>query len=268
MSQSVLQQARDAGVEVVRISFVDQHGVLRGKTLMLDGLAGALANGISMTSTLLLKDTSHRTVFPVWQEDAGFGPGRLTGAGDVIMMPDPSTFKILPWSPKNGWILADLYYPDGEQVPVCSRAILRKALARLHGKGHDIITGLEVEFHVLRLVDPRLGLEDAGQPGTPPKTALMAQGYQYLTEQRYDELEPVFDLIRENCLSLGLPLATLEVEFGPSQVEATFNPAPAMAHADNMVLFRSMVKAVCRRQGWHARGHRHHRHRYRCPQGG
>jgi len=249
---ALLRRVQEAGLEAVRISFVDQHGVPRGKTMMVDGLAAALENGVAMTSTLLLKDTSHRTVFPVWQADAGFGPGRLTGAGDVIMVPDPATFRILPWSPQNGWLLADLYYPDGQAVPVCSRAILRQALARLHDKGHEIVTGLEVEFHVLRLLDPHLSLEDAGQPGTPPETALMAQGYQYLTEQRYDELEPVFDVIRKSCLGLGLPLATLEVEFGPSQIEATFQPAGALANADNMVLFRSMVKAVCRRQGWHA----------------
>ncbi len=249
---ALLRRVEEAGIEVVRISFVDQHGVLRGKTLMADGLKTAMENGVAMTSTLLLKDTSHRTVYPVWQEDIGFGRGQMTGAGDVLMIPDPSTFRVLPWSPRNGGLLADLYLPDGPAVPVCSRARLRDALGRLHARGFEIVTGLEVEFHVLRLTDPKLALEDAGQPGTPPATALMAQGYQYLSEQRYDELEAVFDLIRQNCVGLGLPLVSLEIEFGPSQIEVTFNPAAGMAHADNMVLFRAMVKQVCRRQGWHA----------------
>ncbi|MFP6746387.1 MAG: glutamine synthetase, partial [Alphaproteobacteria bacterium] len=249
---AVLRQAEEAGLETVRISFADQHGILRGKTLMIDGLKNALYNGVAVTSTLLLKDTSHRTVYPVWQEDIGFGPGCLTGAGDVLMIPDPTTFHILPWSPKTGWLLADLYLTGGQPAPVCSRAILRDALGRLHARGYEIIAGLEVEFHVLQLVGAKLALEDAGQPGTPPQTALLAQGYQYLTEQRYDELEAVFEVIRENCAGLGLPLASLEVEFGPSQLEATFNPAPGMAHADDMVLFRAMVKQVCRRHGWYA----------------
>lgn len=248
----LLRQVEAAGVEVVRISFVDQHGVLRGKTVMAERLKAALEDGVAMTSTLLLKDTSHRTVYPVWQEDIGFGRGQMTGAGDILMVPDPATFRVLPWSTKNGWLLADLYLPNGEAVPVCSRTRLRDALGRLHARGFEIVTGLEIEFHVFRVTDPKLALEDAGQPGAVPETALMAQGYQYLSEQRYDELEAVFDLLRQNCVGLGLPLASLEIEFGPSQIEVTFNPASGMAHADNMVLFRSMVKQVCRRQGWHA----------------
>jgi glutamine synthetase len=84
---AVLRWAEEAGLETVRISFADQHGILRGKTLMIDGLKNALDNGGAMTSTLLLKDTSHETVYPVWQEDIGFGRGCLTGAGDVLMIP-------------------------------------------------------------------------------------------------------------------------------------------------------------------------------------
>lgn len=232
---ALLAQVEKSGVEVVRISFVDQHGLLRGKTLMVGELEAVLKNGVTMTSSLLLKDTSHITVFPIWQDDIGFGPGQLTGACDVLMIPDLSTFHVLPWSPQNGWLLADLYMTDGRPVPVCSRAILRNALDRLDAKGIDFVSGLEVEFHVLKITDPRLALDDAGQQGVLPETELMSRGYQYLSEQRYDELEPVFDLVRENCVALGLPIRSLEVEFGPSQIEITFSPATGMAHADNMV---------------------------------
>jgi len=251
-AQAIIKQADDAELEVLRVSFVDQHGLLRGKTLVIDSLKRALENGVNMTSTLLLKDTSHVTVYPVWQDDIGFGKGVLTGACDVIMLPDPATFRILPWSPKTGWLLADLYHRDGSPVAVCSRSLLKRALAKLHAKGMEIVTGLEVEFHVLRMTDPKLGLNDAGQPGAPPETELLSQGFQYLSEQRYDELEDVYDLIRKNCVALGLPIRSLEVEFGPSQLEVTFDPAKGMRHADNMVLFRSMVKQVCRREGLHA----------------
>lgn len=251
-AQAIIKQADDAGLEVIRISFVDQHGLLRGKTLVIDSLKAALENGVNMTSTLLLKDTSHVTVYPVWQEDIGFGNGVLTGACDVIMLPDPATFRILPWSPKNGWLLADLYHTDGTPVAVCSRSLLKRAVAKLHAEGFEIVTGLEVEFHVLRMIDPKLDLNDAGQPGNPPETELLTQGFQYLSEQRYDELEDVYDLIRKNCVALDLPIRSLEVEFGPSQLEVTFDPAKGIRHADNMVLFRSMVKQVCRRAGLHA----------------
>ncbi len=248
----VLARLKADDLEVVRVSFADQHGVLRGKTLMADTVASAIDSGVPITSTLLLKDTSHKTVFPVWASDAGFGDGELTGAGDVMMVPDPTTFRVLPWSPGSGWMLCDLYHTDGRPLQFCARRMLRQALARLHTHGLDIVTGLEVEFHVLRLEDPRLAFADTGQPEVPPDTSLVTHGFQYLTEDRYDQLEEIFDLIRRNAVALGLPVRSLEAEFGPSQCEVTFHPAPAMAHADNMMLFRSMVKQVCRRAGLHA----------------
>ena len=93
---------------------------------------------------------------------------------------------------------------------------------------------------------------DAGQPGTPPSVELLTTGYQYLTEQRYDLIDPVVQLLRENLEQLDLPLRSFEVEFGPSQFEFTFSPLPALAAADAMVLLRSAVKQVARRHGYHA----------------
>src|ERR1700749_4822283 len=92
----------------------------------------------------------------------------------------------------------------------------------------------------------------AGQPGTPPDVSLLSHGYQYLTEQRYDQMEPVLEIIRRDVLALGLPLRSVEVEFGPSQCEFTFKPATGLVPADNMVLFRSAVKQIARRAGYHA----------------
>ena len=94
--------------------------------------------------------------------------------------------------------------------------------------------------------------EDAGQPGQPPSVSLLSHGYQYLTEQRYDQMEPVLEIIRRDVVALGLPLRSVEVEFGPSQCEFTFQPAVGLVPADNMVLFRSAVKQICRRHGYHA----------------
>ena len=248
----VLRRAEKEKLETIRISFADQHGVLRGKTIMAKDLQSAMRNGVTMVSTLLLKDTSHRTVFPVWQEDAGLGKGVLTGAGDFVMVPDPATFRILPWSPHSGWLLSDIYLTGGEPVSFASREILRNALARLAAHGYDFVAGLEVEFHVYKVEDPGLHHEDGGMPHAPPRTSLISPGYQYLTEDHYDQLEPTMDLIRRACEELQLPVRSMEVEFGASQCEMTFHPAAGMAHADNMTLFRSAVKQVCRRNGLHA----------------
>jgi glutamine synthetase len=93
---------------------------------------------------------------------------------------------------------------------------------------------------------------DAGQPGTPPSVELLTTGYQYLTEQRYDQIDPVVKILRENLEALKLPLRSFEVEFGPSQFEFTLSPLPALQAADAMVLLRSAVKQVARRNGYHA----------------
>jgi glutamine synthetase len=94
--------------------------------------------------------------------------------------------------------------------------------------------------------------EDAGQPGQPPSVSLLSHGYQYLTEQRYDQMEPVLEIIRRDIVALGLPLRSVEVEYGPSQCEFTFKPATGLEPADNMILLRSAVKQICRRHGYHA----------------
>lgn len=250
-AREVVQQVQRDGLEVVRLSFPDQHGILRGKTILAADLAKVMSSGCGMASSLLLKDTSHRTVFPIWEAGAG-GLGDFVGAGDVLMVPDPATFRVLPWSPHTGWLLCDLYFADGRPVPFATRTLCRNALTQLGEHGYDYMCGLEVEFHVFKLDDPKLQPRDAGQPGAAPAVSLLAQGCQFLTETRYDELETVMDIVRRCAQALDLPVRSFEVEFGPSQFEVTFHPAAGIAHADNMVLFRSAVKQVCRRNGYHA----------------
>ena len=212
-------------MSVVRLAFADQHGVLRGKTFAASEIDAALKNGVGFSATMLLKDTAHRTVFPVWQPGAGFGMKELEGAADVLMLPDPATFRALPWAPHSGWMLCDIYFPDGRPMPLDTRHVYKRALKTLADRGYDFIAGLEVEFHLFKLEKSRLGIGDAGQPGQPgepPDVSLLNQGYQYLTEQRYDEMDPILEILRTNIVDLGLPLRSIEVEFGPSQVEFTF----------------------------------------------
>jgi glutamine synthetase len=238
-------------IEVVRLSFPDLHGILRGKALLAAAMPGAMRDGCTVTSTLLLKDTSHRTVVPVFSAGAGLGRPELQGGGDIVMVPDPTTFRVLPWLQSTGWMLCDLYFADGSPVPHATRHLFRRTLEKLP-RGQSFVTGLEVEFHVMRLVDANLALDDGGQPGTPPTVELIHHGYQHLTEQRFDRIEPIVDILRRDVLALGLELSSVELEFGPSQVEFVFRAAAGMKPADDMVLFRNAVKQICRRHGYHA----------------
>ncbi len=244
--------AEEQGLQTIRFSFPDQHGILRGKTLVADEALRILEDGCTITTTMLAKDTSHRTVFPVFTAGGGFGMTEMQGAADVLMIPDPTTFRVLPWAPTTGWVLCDVHFADGRPVPFATRGLYKSVLSKLAARGYDFKAGLEVEFHVFKVNDPKMQPAHAGQPGEPPDVSLLSHGYQYLTEQRYDQMEPVLELIRRDVVALGLPLRSIEVEFGPSQCEFTFAPAIGLDPADTMVLFRSAVKQICHRHGYHA----------------
>jgi glutamine synthetase len=240
------------GLEVVRLSFPDQHGILRGKSVMANEAAAVMRNGCSMTTTLLAKDTAHKTAFPVFTPGGGFGMAEMEGGGDFLMIADPATFRLLPWAPRTGWVLCDIYFADGTPVPFSTRHLYRRALQKLAEAGFDYMAGLEVEFHVFKLDDARLKPADATWPGEPPEVSLLSQGYQYLTETRLDQMEPILETVRRDIIALGLPLRSVEIELGPSQCEFTFHPQVGLSPADTMMLFRSAVKQICRRQGYHA----------------
>lgn len=249
-AREIRERADAGGMTVVRLVFADQHGLLRGKTVTMGELPNVLREGTGIASSLLAKDTSGRTVFPLFTKETPLGLPELRGAADMVMVPDPGTFRMLPWSPGTGWLLCDLRFTSGAPVPLCTRGLLRSVLGQADGLVYR--TGLEVEFHLFRLGDPRLGPGDLGQPGAAPEVGMLNHGYQYLSELRYDELDPVLDVLRANLEGLGLPLRSLEVEFGPSQVELTLQPADGLGTADAMVLLRGAVKQVAARHGHHA----------------
>lgn len=246
MAEEVAGRISRDGLDVVRLAFADAHGVLRGKTMVAAEAVRLLADGANATTTLLMKDLSGKTAFPVFDGGSAFTDPALRGAADMVMLPDPATFRVLPWAPHSGWLLCDLFLPDGRPVPFSSRALLAGQVARLGERGLRFTAGVEIECHIVARGDT------GGADGRPGPAALLNPGYQYLTELRYDALDPVMETLRRTLQALDLPLRTLEVEFGPSQVELTFAPAEGLAPADQLILVRSAVKQVCARQRLHA----------------
>jgi glutamine synthetase len=217
--------------------------MVRGKTLVAADAVRALRSGVTCTLTMLLKDLSGRTAFPIFQ------PGG-DGAGDMVMVADPCCFHVLPWAPHSGWILCDLYRTDGTPHPYSTRALMRRMVAQLTERGFTWRAGLEIEFHLLRCLDGVPAPDHVAMPGPPPQVAPVNHGYQYLTEQRYDVLDPLLEMLRGHLQGLGLPLRSMEVEFGPSQVEVTLGATTGMDPADQMLLFRSATKQVFARAGY------------------
>ncbi len=245
-----------SGVEQVRFSWCDLHGMLRGKTLVAATAAKAMMSGVGMVSTLMLKDTSDRTAYKVFE--AG-GVADLPGfecASNLLLLADPASYQQLPWTPQTGWVQCQPWFSDGTPVALDTRRILQAALKRLADQGMGLQCGLEVEFHIYRIteggrteqLDPAL----ATWPGLPPQVAMIHPGYRLLSEELADLCDEPLRIVRQTAQALGMPLLSTEIELGPSQVEAVFDVTDALTAADTMVLFRSAVAQALRRAGYHA----------------
>jgi glutamine synthetase len=245
----------ELGIDMVRMGFVDQHGIVRSKTATGPAIAAALRSGVTVPSSLLLKDTSGRTVFPVFTGNTGVGVGGFAGAGDIVLVPDPTTFRVLPWSANTGSVLCDVRFPDGGAVPFCTRSLLRRVQGPLARLGFGLTVGVELEFHVFRAAGDAMSAERIarpGEPGLPPPALPTTPGAQLLHEETLDSLDDVVHALHRGLTRLDLPLRSIELEFGPSQMEITLAAADAALAADAVVLLRTAIRQICRRHGYHA----------------
>ena len=249
---AVLALIQQQGIEVVRVGFVDTHGLTRTRPIEARHFAQVARNGVPFTTALFAMDSANNIFQNVFAKDGGFGRDTMGGAGDMLAVPDLSTFRILPWASKTASVLSDLFLTDGEPCPYDPRLLMRKAIECLARQGLSYVGGVEVECHIFRVVDARTDLGDCTQPSAPPLVAAIRHGYQHLSEAVIDELEPVITPIRQALIGLDLPLRTVEVEWGPGQLEITLDPLSDLAAADAMIMLRTAVKQVARRHGLHA----------------
>jgi glutamine synthetase len=254
--EGVLLRVEAEGLDLVRIGWCDLHGVLRGKTLVPAAVPGAFESGVGMVSTILLKDTSDKTTYRVFEPGSTDGLPGFGFANNLLLVPDPASFRVLPWAPGTGWLRAEARFEDGSPVPIDTRHILQQALGRLARAGYGLQCGLEVEFHIYRLTAPdndaSLDPARAAWPGEPPAVSMIHPGYNLLAEGWADMSDEALRIVQQTAQDLGLPLRSLEIELGPSQVEAVFDPSDALTAADQMVLFRNGVRQALRRAGYHA----------------
>ncbi len=252
--EAVQRRIEAAGLDIVRIAWCDVHGLMRSKALTPRAAVRALAEGMGLVSTLLLKDTSDRTAFKVFEPGAvdslpGFGM-----ANNLIALPDPLSLVQLPWLERTGWMRAELFFADGQPVTLDGRRVLQRSLQRLADAGFKMQVGLEIEFHIYRIVDCNAQLDpaQASWPGEPPAVQMLHPGYSLLNEAWLDMAEPALRIVQQVAQGLGMPLLSLEAEMGPSQVEAVFEVNDALVAADQLALFRNAVRMALRRAGYHA----------------
>src|SRR3954447_21850210 len=214
---------QERGIRFVRLWFTDILGQLKSFSIAANQLDDAFEGGMGF-------DGSSITGFNAIEES------------DMIAMPDPSTFTILPWRPEErdtgvGRMFADVQTPEGQAYEGDPRHVLRRAVGRARELGFDdFYVGPELEYYLFR--DSR---------STEP---LDEGGYFDLTT-----LDAGSDLRRETVLALeqlGIDVEYSHHEVGPSQHEIDMRYADALKMADDCMTYRITVKEFALKYGLHA----------------
>ncbi|MGE0063253.1 MAG: glutamine synthetase family protein [Xanthobacteraceae bacterium] len=241
------------GLKLFRMAWADPHGASRAKTVTVPAFLGALENGYNINVATTTLDASGARTFASFTRGGGMGLDEMTGSPNLILVPDPATFRVLPWEPQVGWILCDEYFISGVPFHFSPRRLLKNQIAALEQAGMRSLIGLEVEWYLLRLAEEHLTEEHVGRPGLKGhaiRTYPAEPGFSFHSETNMDLMHPLLAQIADALEKLGLPLRSIENEWGPGQVECTFAPKDALTAADNLVLFRTATRQLCRRNGY------------------
>lgn len=253
LAEDIRQRVEKDQLKLIRLVWVDSHGSSRAKTLTIPAFLGALKNGYNINVATSTLDASGARVFSSFVSGGGMGLAEMTGSPNLTIIPDPATFRTLPWEPQVGWVLCDEYFVNGTPFHFSTRQLLRKQVARLESQGFRSIVGLEIEWYLTRLAETELDFDHVGRPGLRGRAVQVRPvepGFSLHSESNFDQIYDVVTALAETYEELGLPLRSIENEWGPGQLECTFAPGDALTTADNLVLFRSATRQVCRRMGY------------------
>jgi len=223
LRQWVLREADEAEVKFIKLWFTDVVGRLKSFAITREELDDALDHGMGF-------DGSSVTGFNAIEES------------DMIAMPDPSTFRMLPRQSGERSVarmFCDVRTPDGEPYEADSRHVLRGAIDRMQSLGFDSFKiGPELEFFLFRM--------DAD--GTPHTL----DGGGYFEETTADAAVELRKKIVLALEEMGIPVEYFHHEVGPSQHEIDIRYADALGMADHCMTYRSMVKEVAQANGVYA----------------
>src|SRR5215472_11079338 len=126
LAREVAERILTHDLRTVRLAVVDQHGVPRAKSLSPAAAIGALTNGLDFSGAIYSLDSGNQVFVPPFARGGGFGIEEFTGFPDVMLVPDPTTFRVLPWADRTAWILCDVYFGNGQPMPLDGRGLLRR----------------------------------------------------------------------------------------------------------------------------------------------
>ena len=239
-------------LELIRLAWADPHGASRAKAVSPVVFFDVLERGYNINVATTTLDSAGARLFKSFTRGGGMDLPEMTGSPNLVIVPDPSTFRVLPWASGVGWVVCDEYFRNGTPFHFSPRHLLRRQLARLAPRRMDLLIGLEVEWYLARLAEAQLSDEHVGIPGVRGRairTTPIEPGYSYHSETNMDLMQPVLSELARAYRALGLPLRSVENEWGPGQVECTFTAQRALRAADDFLLFRTATRQLCRRLG-------------------
>jgi glutamine synthetase len=219
----------DNHITSVEIGFADINGSIIGKRLPARFLLEHPTDGTSVCRAPLTWDI--QSEYFTTSKFAGFE----YGAADMVLKPDYSTLREIPWRKGTAFVLADLHIDTGELIPVAPRQVLKNVLSRLEKTGFTAKVGSEIEFY---LVDGE-------------KNPLFG-GKETYSIGKLGQYSGIVDQILENIEALGIPLEAVHTEYGPGQMELILEYSDALTNADNAVIARNAVKEIARKNGLYA----------------
>jgi glutamine synthetase len=219
-----VKQAGEAGLRLVRFLWCGNDGTIRAKASTLHGLEGRISSGIGLTVAMQAMNSLDQL-----QPVEGMGP-----VGEIRLVPDPGTFRVLPYAPHLGAVLVDQLALDGQPAAVCQRTFLKRMEERLADRGTRLEVSFENEFSLATEVDGVYVPIDSGLCFSTI-SATAAQDY-------LDELVAALEAQR-------IPLEQYYSELGHGQHEISTEHAPALRAADEQLLVRETIRGVASRQG-------------------
>ncbi len=217
----------DAGVAGVTISWADNNGIPRSRTVPVAALPEVAVTGVGVTTLFAVFDSSDAITFA--------HPGLSTPSGDVRLIPELDGLVALAGQPALAWAPGRQVRADGQPWPYDQRGVLARQVDRLAEVGLSARAGYELEFGVY--------LDDCADPPTPAHTG-PAYGPAALTA-----IDEFVAAVLRDCAANGVALGQLHAEYGPAQVELSLAATDPLTAADQQLLARQTVRAAARAHG-------------------
>ena len=136
--EEVRRRIEDGDLQLIRLAWSDTHGHARVKMVSVPVFLDALTDGYLINVATFTLDASGGRVFRSFIRGGGMGLEEMTGSPNLVIVPDPESFRMLPWAPGVGWVLCDEYFTDGRPFHFSARQILKKQVARLAERKIDL----------------------------------------------------------------------------------------------------------------------------------